>query len=493
MSILRSGGRIILLLLVAGLGRLYGQGSGFTYQGHHNDGGAAANGTYDLRFALFDAANGGNQVGLSLTNSGLAVITGSFGASLDFGTNAFTGQARWLELGARTNGEVAFVTVSPRQPITPTPYALYALTPAGPQGIKGNPGAPGPQGAQGPQGVPGLTWRGAWNVSTSYATNDAVQSGGSAWVAELPNTGVVPVEGASWTMLAQKGDTGSTGPTGATGTTGATGAAGSPGAQGPQGVPGLTWRGAWSVGVIYVVNDAVQSGGSAWVALQANTGVTPIEGASWTTLAQKGDTGTTGPQEPQGVQGVAGPTGPQGIPGPTGLNGTNGVAGATGPQGPQGVPGPAGATGPQGAQGPQGAPGVDASSLTNFTVVVRSILHTNNPVSLSLPAATLVAYAGAATTNRSTVSFGTPINGGVFNLFSLSAGQSTALSLTPNALAYSGAADQDSVSLLVESRNPIRSLSNTSICEVCASPYRELLDSVQQFVVKPAGGGRRRR
>jgi hypothetical protein len=62
MSILRNGARIVFLLM-AGLGRLYGQGSAFTYQGHLNDGGAAANGTYDLRFALFDAANGGNQVG----------------------------------------------------------------------------------------------------------------------------------------------------------------------------------------------------------------------------------------------------------------------------------------------------------------------------------------------------------------------------------------------------------------------------------------------
>jgi hypothetical protein len=59
--------------------------------------------------------------------------------------------------------------------------------------------------------VPGLVWRGAWDVSASYATNDAVQSGGSAWVATLPNTGVAPAEGASWTMLAQKGDTGPAG------------------------------------------------------------------------------------------------------------------------------------------------------------------------------------------------------------------------------------------------------------------------------------------
>jgi hypothetical protein len=188
--------------------------------------------------------------------------------------------------------------------------ATGSVGPTGATGTPGATGATGLQGVQGPQGVPGLTWRGAWNVNTNYAANDAVQNGGSAWVAKLANTGVTPTEGASWTILAQKGATGSSGPTGATGTTGATGAqgatgaAGSPGAQGPQGVPGLTWRGAWSVSTNYATNDAVQSGGSAWVAKLANTGVVPVEGASWTMLAQKGDAGATGPQ------GLVGPQGP---------------------------------------------------------------------------------------------------------------------------------------------------------------------------------------
>ncbi len=376
---------------MAGLGRLYGQGSGFTYQGHLNDGGAAANGTYDLRFALFDAANGGNQVGLSLTNSGLAVITGSFGVSLDFGANAFTGGARWLELGARTNGEVAFLTLSPRQPITPTPYALYALTPAGPQGIKGDPGAPGEP------GVPGLVWRGPWDFSTSYAANDAVQNGGSAWVATLANTGVTPTEGASWTLLAQKGGTGpqdatgatgSIGPTRATGTTGATGATGPQGVQGPQGVPGLTWRGAWSVSTSYATNDAVQSGGSAWVAKLASTGVVPIEGASWTMLAQKGDPG------PQGATGPQGDQGPQGVPGltwrgawsvstsyatndavqsggsawvaklaSTGMVPVEGASWTLLAQ--KGDTGPQGATGATGSIGPTGATGTTGNAISN--------------------------------------------------------------------------------------------------------------------------------
>jgi hypothetical protein len=37
------------------------QNSTFTYQGRLTDGGAPANGTYELEFKLFDAASGGTQ------------------------------------------------------------------------------------------------------------------------------------------------------------------------------------------------------------------------------------------------------------------------------------------------------------------------------------------------------------------------------------------------------------------------------------------------
>jgi hypothetical protein len=183
-------------------------GTAFTYQGRLGDGGAPANGSYDLTLKLYDAVTNGAQVGATADLRAQGVTNGLFTVTLDFGADAFAGEARWLEIQVRTNGAAAYITLTPRQPLTATPYALYALTPAGPAG---DTGATGPPGAQGPQGVPGLVWRGAWDVSASYATNDAVQSGGSAWVATLPNTGVAPAEGASWTMLAQKGDTGPAG------------------------------------------------------------------------------------------------------------------------------------------------------------------------------------------------------------------------------------------------------------------------------------------
>jgi hypothetical protein len=47
-------------------------------------------------------------------------------------------------------------------------------------------------------------------------------------------------------------------------------------------------RGAWSVATAYEPLDVVSNAGSSWVALQANTGVTPTEGANWTLVASGG-------------------------------------------------------------------------------------------------------------------------------------------------------------------------------------------------------------
>jgi trimeric autotransporter adhesin len=101
------------------------QGTAFTYQGRLNDGSNPAGGTYDLRFSLYDSLGGGSQVGGVLTNAATSVSNGLFTVVLDFG-NQFPGASRWLEIGVRTNSGGAFVTLSPRQQLTPTPYAITA-------------------------------------------------------------------------------------------------------------------------------------------------------------------------------------------------------------------------------------------------------------------------------------------------------------------------------------------------------------------------------
>jgi len=107
------------------LSTLLAQGTAFTYQGRLNDGANPANGNHDFTFALFGASSGGVALAGPVTNSTVGLSNGLFTVTLDFGSQ-FPGADRWLEIGARTNGGGAFTTLGPRQPLTPTPYALTA-------------------------------------------------------------------------------------------------------------------------------------------------------------------------------------------------------------------------------------------------------------------------------------------------------------------------------------------------------------------------------
>ncbi len=114
-------------VLLAGHTVLAAMGTAFTYQGRLVDEGNVANGSYDLKFSLCEAVTGGVQVGATVTNTGVVISNGFFVATLDFGTNAFDGSPRWLEIGVRkeTND---FTVLSPRQPVTPAPYAMTAAS-----------------------------------------------------------------------------------------------------------------------------------------------------------------------------------------------------------------------------------------------------------------------------------------------------------------------------------------------------------------------------
>ena len=96
----------LILALLAAVNRAAAQGTAFTYQGQLNSSGSPASGNFDLTFTLYDAASGGTQQGGAITNSATAVSNGLFNVTLDFG-NQFSGAARWLELGVRTNEFIA--------------------------------------------------------------------------------------------------------------------------------------------------------------------------------------------------------------------------------------------------------------------------------------------------------------------------------------------------------------------------------------------------
>ncbi|SPE56479.1 hypothetical protein SBV1_2400011 [Verrucomicrobia bacterium] len=112
--------------------RAFGQGTAFTYQGSLTDSASPANGNYDLEFYLRDAASGGSPVGTTNTIAPVAVSNGLFTVTLDFGAGVFDGTSRWLEIGVRTNGSLAaYATLSPRQALTPSPYAIFATVAGG--------------------------------------------------------------------------------------------------------------------------------------------------------------------------------------------------------------------------------------------------------------------------------------------------------------------------------------------------------------------------
>src|SRR6266516_657477 len=95
---------IFLVLLLVSISSSMAQGQGpttsFTYQGRLTDSGTAANGNYDLQFALFDSVAGGAQIGSTLTRTSVAARVGSF------------------------------MTLSPRQQISSTPFAIRTLSAA---------------------------------------------------------------------------------------------------------------------------------------------------------------------------------------------------------------------------------------------------------------------------------------------------------------------------------------------------------------------------
>jgi hypothetical protein len=102
-------------------------GSAFTYQGQLADSGAPANGSYDFEFSLYTSASGGSAID-TVEVDGQAVSGGLVNAAIDFTDAPYTGQALWVEVAVRAAGGGSFTTLSPRQPINATPYALYAFS-----------------------------------------------------------------------------------------------------------------------------------------------------------------------------------------------------------------------------------------------------------------------------------------------------------------------------------------------------------------------------
>ena len=202
--------------------------TGFTYQGHLGADRELAEGSHDFRFTLYDVASDGSAMSDPLQFLAVDVAKGRFSLVVDFGEDAFGGDARWIEIGVRQSGEASFTTLGPRQALTAAPFALHTRsgTPGprglpepkgddgkqGPKGDKGDKCAVGPAGPQGPEGPKGET-------------------GGIGPQGAIGPQGLTEPQG-------EKGDRGDTGAAGPAGPAGLQGIKGAPGATGPAGPAG---------------------------------------------------------------------------------------------------------------------------------------------------------------------------------------------------------------------------------------------------------------
>jgi len=342
---------ILLLLCVFTLliGRTAELGTAISYQGQLLDGGEPANGQYDLRFILYDAATDGTAHAGPVFVPDVQVTNGLFTAEVDFGSDVFSGQASWLEVAVKPSGSTAGHTaLDPRQSLTAAPYALFALGgnegplgptgPAGPQGIQGVAGPEGPQGLPGADGVDG-----APGVQGPIGPDGPQGPEGQQ--------GAPGTDGAD-------GPTGPQGAAGPMGPIGPTGLQGSEGSTGPQGEPGvdavsIEWLGS-------LANPpAVPALNQAYYNTTDDVSYIFDDADAWQILAQDGAVGSEGATGPQG------PEGPQGPIGLTGVQGPIGPQGSEGPQGPEGL---------QGETGPEGPPGsADAWSRTGNAGTIAGV------------------------------------------------------------------------------------------------------------------------
>jgi hypothetical protein len=175
--------------------------------------------------------------------------------------------------------------------------------------LRANPPAPGEPGAPGVNGEPGVVWRGPWSHVEDYAPGDAVEDGGSSYVATSPSHGSRPPS-SSWDLLAKKGDKGEPGKPGKPGIVHSGGSGGgwggtgvTPGSSGSSlpsgGTPGqVVTNTAPGTGDWQDPGASLPPGGTTGEVL---TKLSDAEGdAGWEPAA--GSVGPTGPAGPAGTK-----------------------------------------------------------------------------------------------------------------------------------------------------------------------------------------------
>jgi hypothetical protein len=118
----------LALALLLSFVKLQAAPAPFTYQGQLSDTNGPVTGTFDFSCSIHDALVGPPVNGtLPVNVNSVAVSNGLFTVVLDFGDTTFDGSTRYLQIQLRSaDAPNQFTALSPRQPLTATPYATFA-------------------------------------------------------------------------------------------------------------------------------------------------------------------------------------------------------------------------------------------------------------------------------------------------------------------------------------------------------------------------------
>ncbi len=118
---------VVFVFCKAGVVCAVPMSTAFTYQGRLNDGGSPAEGFYNFGFLLYDDPNEAMVIEVAPpVLQEIEVIDGYFTTKLDFDVE-YSGEAYWLGIALWDGQDPnTAVMLSPRQEVTPTPYALHA-------------------------------------------------------------------------------------------------------------------------------------------------------------------------------------------------------------------------------------------------------------------------------------------------------------------------------------------------------------------------------
>jgi len=129
MSLVRFGSRIlaaILALSAATASHAGPAGHAFTYQGRLDQNGSPASGSFDFSFKLYASPSALIYLAGPVEVLDVPVADGLFKVKINFGDGMFNGSERWLSISVKPHGAAGYTVISPRQELTPAPYAMSA-------------------------------------------------------------------------------------------------------------------------------------------------------------------------------------------------------------------------------------------------------------------------------------------------------------------------------------------------------------------------------